>query len=48
MPGLNYNKLPIAPMVMVKNGAHGLMVHGQSLEDMTRFDTVPEFLGEEK
>lgn len=44
----NYNKLPIAPMVMVKNGAHGLMVRGQSLEDMTRFDTVPEFLGEEK
>ena len=43
----NYNKLPIPSVVLVKNGKHGIAVQGQSLEDMTRFDRVPAWLGED-
>ncbi len=42
----NYNKLPIPTVVMVENGQHGVIVKGQTLEDMTRFEQVPAWLGE--
>lgn len=40
----NYNKLPIPPVVLVSNGRDALIVRGQSLEDMVRFDETPEWL----
>ena len=43
----NYNKLPIPTVVMVENGKHGVIVKGQTLEDMTRFEQIPAWLGEE-
>ena len=43
----NYNKLPIPTVVMVENGKHGVIVKGQMLEDMTRFEQIPAWLGEE-
>lgn len=43
----NYNKLPIPTVVMVEHGKHGVIVKGQTLDDMTRFEAIPEWLGEE-
>ncbi len=42
---MNYNKLPIPTVVLVNNGKHGIIVTGQTLEDMTRFEQIPAWLG---
>ena len=42
----NYNKLPMPPVVLVQDGRDALIVRGQTLEDMVRWDVVPQWLCE--
>ncbi len=40
----NYNRLPKPPVVLVNQGEAHLIVRGETWEDMTRLDIVPEHL----
>lgn len=40
----NYNKLPVPPVVLVKDGKSELMVKPQSFEDLLRNDVIPGWL----
>ena len=40
----NYNKVPLAAVVLVKDGKAELMVKRQSLEDLIKNDCIPSWL----
>ena len=42
----NYNKLPMPPVILVQGGQDALIVRGQTLQDMVRWDVVPQWLCE--
>ena len=40
----NYNRVPIPAVVLVKDGKAALMVRRQTIDELTQWDEVPEWL----
>ena len=43
----NYNRVPIPAVVLAKDGKAALMVRRQTVEELTQYDSVPEWLDKE-